>query len=165
MLIINTLHTRFCTSYIGIAYKFLYKQSLYSEIPAVAVPPTCQACQVETDEVIGTEAGMTFGHLDTPQNPHEWPGAQERDQLPLTPHPIVSSMVETTLMRIIIRQNVCIIITVLFMADDIKNIIASLPEQYSGEDDIKVFDTWLNRLLCWFLFSIIWLETIRTLCG
>ena len=38
---------------------------------AVAVPLTCEACQVETDEVIGTEAGMTFGHLDTPQNPHE----------------------------------------------------------------------------------------------
>ena len=34
-LIINTLYTRFCTSYIGITYKFLYKQSLYSEIPAV----------------------------------------------------------------------------------------------------------------------------------
>ena len=36
-LIINTLYTRFCTSYIGITYKFPYKQSLYSEIPAVSV--------------------------------------------------------------------------------------------------------------------------------
>ena len=34
-LIINTLYMWFCTSYIGIMYKFLYKRSLYSEIPAV----------------------------------------------------------------------------------------------------------------------------------
>ena len=33
---------------------------------------------------------------------------------------------------------------------DIKNIRVSAPEKYSGEDDIEVFDTWLNRLLHWF---------------
>ena len=35
MLTINTLHTRFHMSNIGIMYKFTYKLSLYSEIPAV----------------------------------------------------------------------------------------------------------------------------------
>ena len=35
MLTINTLHTRFHMSNIGITYKFTYKLSLYSEIPAV----------------------------------------------------------------------------------------------------------------------------------
>ena len=30
---------------------------------------------------------------------------------------------------------------------DIKNIRVSPPEKYSGEDDIEVFDTWLNGLL------------------
>ena len=33
---------------------------------------------------------------------------------------------------------------------DIKNIRVSAPEKYCGEDDIEVFDTWLNRLLRWF---------------
>ena len=33
---------------------------------------------------------------------------------------------------------------------DIKNIRVSPPEKYSGEDDIEVFNTWLNKLLCWF---------------
>ena len=33
---------------------------------------------------------------------------------------------------------------------DIKNIRVSAPEKYSGEDDIEVFDTWLNGLLRWF---------------
>ena len=33
---------------------------------------------------------------------------------------------------------------------DIKNIRVSAPEKYSGEDDIQVFDTWLNGLLRWF---------------
>ena len=33
---------------------------------------------------------------------------------------------------------------------DIKNIRVSPPEKYSGEDNIEVFDTWLNGLLCWF---------------
>ena len=32
---------------------------------------------------------------------------------------------------------------------DIKNIRVSAPEKYSGEDDIEVFDTWLNGLLRW----------------
>ena len=32
----------------------------------------------------------------------------------------------------------------------IKNIRVSPPEKYSGEDNIEVFDTWLNGLLCWF---------------
>ena len=33
---------------------------------------------------------------------------------------------------------------------DIKNIRVSPPEKYSGEDDIEVFNTWLNGLLYWF---------------
>ena len=37
MLIINALHMQFCMSYIGITYEFLYKWSVYSEIPAVYV--------------------------------------------------------------------------------------------------------------------------------
>ena len=32
---------------------------------------------------------------------------------------------------------------------DIKNIRVSTSEKYFGEDDIEVFDTWLNGLLCW----------------
>ena len=36
MLTINTLYTWFCTPNIGIAYKFTYKLSLYSEIPAMS---------------------------------------------------------------------------------------------------------------------------------
>ena len=41
LLIINTLYTRFCMSYIGITYKFLFKQSLYSAIPTVYVITCC----------------------------------------------------------------------------------------------------------------------------
>ena len=33
---------------------------------------------------------------------------------------------------------------------DVKNIQVSAPEKYSGEDDIKKFDTWLAGLLRWF---------------
>ena len=38
---------------------------------------------------------------------------------------------------------------------DIKNIRVSPPEKYAGEDDIEVFDTWLNRLLRWFRVYIV----------
>jgi hypothetical protein len=33
---------------------------------------------------------------------------------------------------------------------DVKNIWVSAPEKYSGEDNIKKFDTWLAGLLQWF---------------
>ena len=33
---------------------------------------------------------------------------------------------------------------------NIKNIQVSPPEKYGGDDDIKVFDTWLAGLLRWF---------------
>ena len=32
---------------------------------------------------------------------------------------------------------------------NIKHIWVSPPEKYSGEDDIKIFDTWLAGLLWW----------------
>ena len=52
---------------------------------------------------------------------------------------------------------------------DIKNIRVSTPEKYSGEDDIEVFDTWLNRLLCWFwVYNVTWdhKDSMRVdLCG
>ena len=37
------------------------------------------------------------------------------------------------------------------MIPEMKNFRVAAPEKYSGEDDIKIFDTWITGLLWWYL--------------
>ena len=127
---------------------------------AVIAPLTCQAHRViEVGEMRGIEAEMTIGHPGTTHAPRKCVGVQGRGQCPLIPLHIMSGAMMTTLMKTNTRQNFCVVIKGLIYdrvghereaLPDIKNIRVSAPEKYSGEDDIEVFDTWLNGLLCWF---------------
>jgi hypothetical protein len=54
-------------SYIGITYKFLYKQSLYSEIPAVFVPKAetlLFQLRISARKLITPETGELISHKD-----------------------------------------------------------------------------------------------------
>ena len=71
----------------------------------------------EADAVRGIKADMTIGHLNATHTPHKCVGVQERDQFPLTPLPIMSGIMKTTLMRTNTRLNFCVVIKVLFMSE------------------------------------------------
>src|SRR6202040_598078 len=47
---------------------------------------------------------------------------------------------------------------------DIKNIRVSPPERYAGDDDIKMFETWLTGLLQWFRVYNVTEGIIKILC-
>jgi hypothetical protein len=62
--ILNTLYTWFCTSYIGITYKYLYKWSLYSEIPITTTHTGANGAVVLEAELLHGCAGhLAFNSL------------------------------------------------------------------------------------------------------